>query len=175
MAVPRDPKSRAPPGASSASGAIIRVPKDRSFDSDVVRFHCSARRCGAGLLSRVRQLSTSPSYPIRMLFDAGASRRPETFVMASAHVIEVGDITAGIVVFEQDGVRFFASERPFHPLDGALFRTVDQATRAARERPPPRPPAGPSGRKKKPRRSSPSHPNGPGDLAQTASSPFSPF
>jgi hypothetical protein len=101
-----------------------------------------------------------------MLFDAGASRRPETFVMASAHVIEVGDITAGIVVFEQDGVRFFASERPFHPLDGALFRTVDQATRAARERLRP---------SKKPRRSSPSHPNGPGDLAQTTSSPFSPF
>jgi hypothetical protein len=101
-----------------------------------------------------------------MLFDSGASRRPETFVMASAHVIEVGDITAGIVVFEQDGVRFFASERPFHPLDGALFRTVDQATRAARERLRP---------SKKPRRSSLSHPNGPGDLAQTTSSPFSPF
>ena len=67
--------------------------------------------------------------------------------MASAHVIEVGDITAGIVVFEQDGVRFFASERPFHPLDYALFRTVDQATRAARERLRP---------SKKPRRSSPS-------------------
>ena len=72
--------------------------------------------------------------------------------MASAHVIEVGDITAGIVVFEQDGFRFFASERPFHPLEGALFRTLDQATRAARERLRP---------SKKPRRSSPSHPTVP--------------
>ena len=54
--------------------------------------------------------------------------------MASAHVIEVGEITAGIVVLEQGGFRFFASERPFHPLEGALFRTLDQATRAARER-----------------------------------------
>src|SRR3954465_512043 len=111
-----------------------------------------------------------------MLFDAGASRRPETFVMASAHVIEVGDITAGIVVFERDGVRFFASERPFHPLDGALFPPVDHAPRAppARARPPRA--AGERLRpSKKPRRSSPSHPSGPGDLAQTASSPFSPF
>ena len=30
--------------------------------------------------------------------------------------------------------RFFASERAFHPLEGALFRTIDQAARAARER-----------------------------------------
>jgi len=28
-------------------------PNDRSFDSDVVRFDCSARRCGAGLLPRL--------------------------------------------------------------------------------------------------------------------------
>jgi hypothetical protein len=54
--------------------------------------------------------------------------------MASAHVIEVGEITAGIVVFEQGGFRFFASERPFHALEGALFRSADQAERAARER-----------------------------------------
>ena len=54
--------------------------------------------------------------------------------MASAHVIEVGEITAGIVVLEKGGFRFFASERPFHPLEGALFRSIDQAARAARER-----------------------------------------
>ena len=54
--------------------------------------------------------------------------------MASAHVIEVGEITAGIVVREKGGFRFFASERAFHSLEGALFRTIDQAARAARER-----------------------------------------
>lgn len=54
--------------------------------------------------------------------------------MASAHVIEVGDVTAGIVILEQGGFRFFASERAFRPLEGALFRTLDQAGRAARER-----------------------------------------
>ena len=54
--------------------------------------------------------------------------------MASAYIIEVGDRTAGMVVREQGGFRFFASERAFRPLEGALFRTIDQAARAARER-----------------------------------------
>ncbi len=49
--------------------------------------------------------------------------------MASAHVIEVGEITAGIVVLEHGGFRFFASERVFHPLEGTLFRTTDHAAR----------------------------------------------
>jgi len=53
--------------------------------------------------------------------------------MASAHIVEVGGRTAGIVVCEHGGFRFFASERAFHPLEGALFRTIDQAARAARE------------------------------------------
>ena len=52
--------------------------------------------------------------------------------MASANVIEVGDVTAGIVVFDRNAFRFFASERAFHPLEGAMFRTIDEATRAAR-------------------------------------------
>jgi len=54
--------------------------------------------------------------------------------MASAHIVEVGDRTAGIVVREHGGFRFFASERAFDPLEGAHFRTIDQAVRAARER-----------------------------------------
>jgi transposase len=54
--------------------------------------------------------------------------------MASAHVIEVGEITAGIVVLEHGGFRFFASERAFSSLEGAVFRTTDHAVRAARER-----------------------------------------
>ena len=61
--------------------------------------------------------------------------------MASAHIVEVGGRTAGIVVREHGGFRFFASERAFDPLEGALFRTIDQAARAARERvKSPRPP-----------------------------------
>jgi hypothetical protein len=53
--------------------------------------------------------------------------------MTLAHVIEVGDITAGIVVQDQGCFRFFASERACHPLEGARFRTIDHATRAARD------------------------------------------
>jgi hypothetical protein len=103
-----------------------------------------------------------------MLFDAGVSRRPEICVMASAHsahVIEVGDIAAGIVVLEQGGFRFFAAERAFHPLEGALFRTLDQATRAARERLSPR---------KKPGGHPPSsNLNGAGNSARAPSGPLS--
>jgi hypothetical protein len=58
-------------------------------------------------------------------------KREETLVMASAHVIEVGEIAAGIVILEQGGFRFFASDRAFRSLEGALFRTIDQATRTA--------------------------------------------
>ena len=51
-----------------------------------------------------------------------------------ARVIEVGEITAGIAVPEGRGVRFFSSARDFDGLDGAVFRTAEQATRAARAR-----------------------------------------
>ena len=53
---------------------------------------------------------------------------------APARVIEIGEVTAGIAVPERGGVRFFSSERRFDGLDGTLFRTVEQAARAARER-----------------------------------------
>ena len=53
--------------------------------------------------------------------------------MASAYIVEVGDMAAGIVVRVHGGFRFFASEGVFYPLDGFLFRTIDQAARAARE------------------------------------------
>ncbi|MWV25029.1 hypothetical protein FVE89_24240 [Methylobacterium sp. 2A] len=49
-------------------------------------------------------------------------------------VIEIGEITAGIAVPEGRGVRFFSSARDFDGLDGTLFRTAEQATRAARAR-----------------------------------------
>jgi hypothetical protein len=53
--------------------------------------------------------------------------------MASAHIVEVGDRAAGIVVRGHGGFRFFALELVFYPLEGFLFRTVDQAVHAARE------------------------------------------
>ena len=53
---------------------------------------------------------------------------------APARVIEIGEITAGIAVPEGRGVRFFSSARDFDGLDGAVFRTAEQAARAARAR-----------------------------------------
>ena len=49
-------------------------------------------------------------------------------------IIVAAFVTAGIAVPERGGVRFFSSERRFDGLDGTLFRTVEQAARAARER-----------------------------------------
>lgn len=51
-----------------------------------------------------------------------------------ARVIEIGEVTAGIAVPEGRGVRFFSSARDFDGLDGAVFRTAEQAARAARTR-----------------------------------------
>ena len=49
-------------------------------------------------------------------------------------IIEVGEIAAGIAVPEPGGVRFFSSARVFDDLDGTVFRSTEQAARAARER-----------------------------------------
>lgn len=55
-------------------------------------------------------------------------------VPAPTRVIEIGEVTAGIAVPENGGVRFFSSQRDFDPLDGTVFGSVEQAARAARER-----------------------------------------
>lgn len=55
-------------------------------------------------------------------------------VPQQARVIEIGEVTAGIAVPEPGGVRFFSSERDFDPLDGTVFRSVEQAAKAARDR-----------------------------------------
>ena len=60
--------------------------------------------------------------------------RPVGLDPPPTRVIEIGEITAGIAVPERDGVRFFSSERSFDRLDGLLFRNVESAARAARER-----------------------------------------
>ena len=53
---------------------------------------------------------------------------------APPRIIEIGEVTAGIAVPEAGGVRFFSSSRDFAPLDGTVFRSVEQAARAARDR-----------------------------------------
>lgn len=58
-------------------------------------------------------------------YAASNERSPPT------RVIEVGAVTAGIAVPEERGVRFFSSCRAFDRLDGTVFRSTEQAARAA--------------------------------------------
>ena len=77
--------------------------------------------------------------------------------MSESYVIEVDDLSAGIVVRERAGYRFFAAAFQFFHLDGQVFGTVSCAERAAEEllrskrrRPPAEPRA--RGRQRNPRR-----------------------
>jgi hypothetical protein len=63
--------------------------------------------------------------------------------ISQARVVEIGDVTAGIVIAEENGFRFFSAQRPFDPLDGRVFRSIKRAIDAAQDRlqrsgPPPR-------------------------------------
>ncbi|MET0969648.1 MAG: hypothetical protein ABWY18_10640 [Tardiphaga sp.] len=52
--------------------------------------------------------------------------------MSNAFVIEVFNQTAGIVVAEDRGFRFFSSKRAFDPLEGGHFGSARAAERAAK-------------------------------------------
>lgn len=51
--------------------------------------------------------------------------------MSNALVIEVADTTAGIVVSSERGFRLYSSLPAFDELDGRIFRSPAEATRAA--------------------------------------------
>jgi hypothetical protein len=51
--------------------------------------------------------------------------------MSDTYIIEVGSKTAGIVVRNPDGYRFFAATHRFNALEGHLFRNAREAERAA--------------------------------------------
>jgi len=51
--------------------------------------------------------------------------------MSHTYVIEVGSETAGIVVRNPEGYRFFAATHRFNALEGQLFRNAREAERAA--------------------------------------------
>ncbi|WP_375463567.1 hypothetical protein [uncultured Methylobacterium sp.] len=53
---------------------------------------------------------------------------------APTRIIEIGEVAAGIAVPEPGGVRFFSSARDFDSLDGTVFRSTEQAAKAARDR-----------------------------------------
>lgn len=59
--------------------------------------------------------------------------------MFSHYIIETGDQQAGLVILERGGFRFYAATPVFAALEGRLFRSVLDATRAAEALNRPRP------------------------------------
>jgi hypothetical protein len=51
--------------------------------------------------------------------------------MPKSYIIEVNSQTAGIVVRDAAGYHFFAASRLFFRLEGRLFRSANEAERAA--------------------------------------------
>ena len=52
--------------------------------------------------------------------------------MSDSYIIEVGSKTAGIVVRNPEGYRFFAATHRFNALEGQLFRNAREAEHAVR-------------------------------------------
>jgi hypothetical protein len=52
--------------------------------------------------------------------------------MSDSYIIEVNSQTAGIVVRNPEGYRFFSSSHRFDRLEGHVFRNAREAERAAR-------------------------------------------
>ncbi len=67
-------------------------------------------------------LSDVPSYS-----QASSNRSAE----AQAFIIETDEAAAGVIVRQNDGYRFFASEPQFQPLDGSVFKNPKAAQKAA--------------------------------------------
>lgn len=51
--------------------------------------------------------------------------------MSNTYIIEVDSESAGIVVRDRAGFRFFSASRRFDSLDGKVFRSARDAERAA--------------------------------------------
>jgi hypothetical protein len=64
--------------------------------------------------------------------DGSAAFGGERARMSKAYVIEVFNQTAGIIVSDERGFRFFSSERAFDSLEGGHFGSARAAERAVR-------------------------------------------
>jgi hypothetical protein len=53
--------------------------------------------------------------------------------MSNAYVIEAAETSAGIVIRERAGFRFFTASPRFDRFDGHVFKTIRAAERAAEE------------------------------------------
>lgn len=50
--------------------------------------------------------------------------------MSAAYIIETADFSAGVVIRERAGFRFFAASSRFNKFDRRLFASVEAARRA---------------------------------------------
>ena len=81
--------------------------------------------------------NTAPASPIADPFADHLTERARNRLHAEpapTRIIEIGEVAAGIAVPEPGGVRFFSSARDFDSLDGTVFRSTEQAAKAARDR-----------------------------------------
>jgi hypothetical protein len=72
---------------------------------------------------------TESSLHLAVTGSVGSSGGGKT--MFDSYVIEVSSKTAGIVVRDKSGFRFFASNHDFDSLEGRYFRSAREAERAA--------------------------------------------
>ena len=50
--------------------------------------------------------------------------------MSAAYIIETADLSAGVVIRERAGFRFFAASPRFNQFDRRVFKSVEAARRA---------------------------------------------
>ncbi|WP_133239411.1 hypothetical protein [Microvirga sp. KLBC 81] len=105
--------------------------KDRGHDGPVAEFRPAA--LGASGSRRPRLVSRLKTF--RHSFHENSHHcqshcwRQETCATThTTHVIEVGDVTAGIVVATEGGLRFFAASLTFKSLDLAIFPSIAEAS-----------------------------------------------
>jgi hypothetical protein len=94
----------------------------------------SAWRGAASLRRPVPVVDPSLSRIQIKLSDRSAGEAGEWAAMSNAYIIEIGSHTAGIVMRDERGFRFFSSDRIFDSLEGREFRSARDAERAARAR-----------------------------------------
>jgi hypothetical protein len=75
------------------------------------------------------------TFPAIARYRRGLSGRKKCeWDMSKTYIIEVGSESAGIVVRDRAGFRFFSASQRFSALDGKLFRSARDAERAAKQR-----------------------------------------
>jgi hypothetical protein len=82
--------------------------------------------------SRLNMRAAANPYAGPGIRSAGCGDRRIDY-MTDAYIIENAGQTAGIVVAERGGLRFYSSDRLYDGLDGTLYRSVRTAHKAVAE------------------------------------------